>query len=103
MRNRARAVAKESVPSSSPFDAAGSGALASGRSHPMAAKRQARSRGVVFRSLMEGIPYPPRSPGENFTEPGLISVSVSLMSEASLRTVSVNSVSAARPSAQTQT
>ncbi len=48
-------------------------------------------------------PYPPRSPGENFTFPGLISVCVSLIREDSFRTMRVNSVSCSRPSGPTQT
>ena len=37
--------------------------------------------------------HPPRSPGENFTDPGLISDCVSLISAAIFSTVSVSSVS----------
>jgi Macrocin-O-methyltransferase (TylF) len=47
--------------------------------------------------------YPPRSPGENFTDPGLISDCVSLINEANFSTVKVNSVSSSRPSGPTHT
>jgi len=47
-------------------------------------------------------PYP-RSPGENFTEPGLMSVCVSLIIVESFIADSVNSVNCSRPSAVTQT
>ncbi len=45
---------------------------------------------------------PPRSPGENFTEPGLMSVSVSLMSDEIFSTFRVNSVRPSTPSGHTQ-
>lgn len=47
--------------------------------------------------------YLPISPGENLTEPGLMSVSVSLIKVDILSTVNVNCVNASSPGAGTQT
>ncbi len=47
--------------------------------------------------------HPPLSPGENFTEPGLMRVWLSLMSVEILMTVRVNSVRLAHPSRATHT
>jgi hypothetical protein len=51
---------------------------------------------VVFQA------HPPRSPSENFTDPGLMSVCVSLISDEIFITVRVRSISDSRPPGSTK-